>query len=129
MRKHYPTSFNTNDVCRLVLIFTKRRRALGSHRQIAKIVTFFILVGAFTLATSQAEARDLVEAAQSAQTMFNRIGIAAISIGITLGGILFALGASQIGRLVLFSGLIGACAVLGAPAIISLLGRIFGAAT
>lgn len=77
---------------------------------------------------SLSEARDLVEAAASAQTMFNRIGVAAISIGITVGGVLYAIGASQIGRMILFSGLIGACAVLGAPAIISLLGRIFGAA-
>ena len=81
-----------------------------------------------TIAISSAEARDLVEAAQSAQTMLNRIGVAAISIGITVGGILYALGASQIGRMIFFSGLIGACAVLGAPALINLIGRIFGAA-
>ena len=74
-----------------------------------------------------ADARDLVDAAQTAQTMFNRIGIAAISIGITLGGILFALGAAQIGRMLLISGAIGAVAILGAPAIINLLGRVFGA--
>ncbi len=73
-----------------------------------------------------AEARDLVAAAQSAQTMFNRIGVAAISIGLTLGGILFALGAAQAGRMLLISGFVGACAVLGAPAIISLISRIFG---
>lgn len=89
--------------------------------------TIFIALIILTIAF-QAESRDLVEAAQSAQTIFNRIGIAAISIGITVGGILYAIGASQIGRLILFSGLIGACAVLGAPAIISLLGRIFGVA-
>lgn len=71
-------------------------------------------------------ARDLVDAASSAQTMFNRIGIAAISIGITLGGTLYALGAAYVGRMLLFSGMIGACAVLGAPAVISLFGRIFG---
>lgn len=88
---------------------------------------FFLVVVILVLSTS-AHARDLVEAAQSAQTIFNRIGVAAISIGITVGGILYAIGASQIGRFVLFSGLIGACAVLGAPAIISLLGRIFGVA-
>lgn len=75
----------------------------------------------------EVHARDLVEAASSAQTMFNRIGVAAISIGITLGGILYAIGAAYVGRMLLFSGLIGACAVLGAPALISLLGRIFGA--
>lgn len=87
----------------------------------------------FTLALAscvsfEVHARDLVEAASSAQTMFNRIGVAAISIGITLGGILYAIGAAYVGRMLLVSGLIGACAVLGAPALVSLLGRIFGAA-
>lgn len=85
-------------------------------------IVIFILVGIM----GPAHGRDLVEAASSAQTLFNRIGVAAISIGITTGGILYALGAAQIGRMILFSGLVGACAVLGAPAIIDLLGRIFG---
>lgn len=90
-----------------------------------------ILLGLFCAAiffalTSTAEARDLVEAMTSAQTMLNRIGIAAISIGITVGGILYALGAAMMGRMVLISGFIGACAILGAPAIISLVGKIFG---
>jgi hypothetical protein len=71
-------------------------------------------------------ARDLVDAAQSAQSIFNRIGIAAISIGITLGGILYAIGAAMVGRMLLISGAIGAVAVLGAPAIINLLGKVFG---
>ena len=80
------------------------------------------------LACDIAQARDLVDAAATAQSVFNRIGIAAISIGITLGGILYALGAAYVGRMLLFSGMIGAVAVLGAPAIINLLGKIFGAA-
>lgn len=95
-------------------------------KDIFKIICLAALI--FVALQSQAEARDLVEAAQSAQSLFNRIGIAAISIGITVGGILFAIGASNIGRMILFSGMIGACAVLGAPAVIGLLGRIFGAA-
>lgn len=73
-----------------------------------------------------ADARDLVDAAQQAQSLFNKIGVAAVGIGITLGGILFAVGAANIGRMMLISGFIGACAVLGAPAIISLIGKIFG---
>lgn len=90
-----------------------------------------ILFSGFALAlvicaADVALARDLVQAAQSAQTMFNRIGIAAISIGLTLGGILYALGAAFAGRMLLVSGFIGACAVLGAPALISLVSRIFG---
>lgn len=87
---------------------------------------FLILVG--LVLVEPVLARDLVDAASSAQSFFNRIGIAAISIGLTLGGILFALGAAQIGRMLLFSGFIGAVAILGAPALIGLLGRIFGAA-
>lgn len=87
---------------------------------------FLILVG--LVFVEPVLARDLVDAASSAQSFFNRIGIAAISIGLTLGGILFALGAAQIGRMLLFSGFIGAIAILGAPALIGLLGRIFGAA-
>lgn len=72
-------------------------------------------------------ARDLVDAAQSAQSMLNKIGVAAISVGITVGGILYAIGAAMVGRMVIISGAIGAVAVLGAPAIINLLGKIFGA--
>ncbi|MDG0816475.1 hypothetical protein [Bdellovibrio svalbardensis] len=71
-------------------------------------------------------ARDLVDAAASAQASFTRIGIAAISIGITIGGILFAIGMGMWGRLVLVSGFIGALAILGGPAAISLVARFFG---
>lgn len=90
-------------------------------------LTIVFLLCLMTLASDQAFARDLVDAAQSAQSVFNRIGIAAISIGITLGGILFAVGAAQVGRMLLISGAIGAVAILGAPAIVNLLGRVFGA--
>jgi hypothetical protein len=83
------------------------------------------VIGLF-LYVDPAQARDLVDAAQSAQSVFNKIGVAAVGIGITLGGILFAVGAAQVGRMLLISGFIGACAVLGAPAIISLVGKIFG---
>ena len=89
------------------------------------ILCIIIILSAFLI--DVANARDLVAAASSAQSLFNRIGIAAISVGLTLGGILYALGAAMIGRMLLISGLIGAVAILGAPAIINLLGRIFGA--
>lgn len=90
------------------------------------IIHLIILISIALVLTQAAEARDLVEAANSAQSLFNRIGVAAISIGITVGGILYAVGMAMIGRMILMSGFIGACAVLGAPAIISLIGRIFG---
>lgn len=76
-----------------------------------------------------AHARDLAEAASTAQSLFNHIGVAAVSIGITVGGILYAIGAADLGRMLLVSGVIGACAVFGAPAVISLLGHIFGSIT
>jgi len=93
-----------------------------------RLLSSGLLLGTLSLC-ERASARDLVDAAQQAQTLFNHIGIAAVGIGITLGGILFAVGAAQMGRMLLISGLIGACAVLGAPAIVSLIGRIFGAIT
>lgn len=92
------------------------------------LATAFILTVLISLVFIDASlARDLVEAAQSAQSQFNKIGVAAISIGLTVGGILFAAGFPMQGRILLMSGFVGAIAVLGAPAIISLIGRIFGA--
>ena len=88
-------------------------------------IALFLIFGGSEFAS----ARDLVDAATTAQSIFNRIGIAAISIGITLGGILYASGAAFTGRMILMSGFIGALAVLGAPAVISLLTRIFGVST
>ena len=93
-----------------------------------RTIWFLGLIVSILAAASFAEARDLVDAAQSAQMVFNRIGIAAVGIGLTLGGILFALGAANMGRMLLMSGFIGACAILGGPAIVGLIGRIFGAA-
>ena len=84
----------------------------------------FLGVGFFC---GYAHARDLVDAAQSAQSMLNKIGIAAISIGITLGGIAFAVGAAQLGRNLLISGAVGAAAVLAAPSLVNMLARMFGA--
>ncbi len=94
-------------------------------RKFINVIFAFALV--FVATKDAALARDLVDAAQSAQSIFNRIGVAAISIGITLGGILYALGAAMAGRMLLISGGVGAVAVLGAPAIINLLGKVFGA--
>lgn len=89
---------------------------------------FLILIVLTLLIVEPTYARDLIDAASSAQSFFNRIGIAAISIGVTLGGILFALGAANVGRMMMISGFVGAVAILGAPSLIGLLGKIFGAA-
>ncbi len=93
-----------------------------NQKQFIMIAIFLTLI----LIVVDANARDLVDAAVAAQSAFTKIGIAAISIGFTIGGILFAIGAAQIGRMVLLSGFIGAVAILAAPAIINLLGRVFG---
>ena len=90
------------------------------------LVILAIFSVTYLLAQDYANARDLIEAAQSAQTMFNRIGVAAISIGITLGGILFAMGAAQVGRMLLISGGVGAAVVLGAPTLVNMLAKFFG---
>lgn len=86
----------------------------------------FVCLLWFLLTTNRAEARDLVDAAHSAHSEFNKISVAALGIGISLGGLFFAFGVAQIGRMLLISVSIGAVAVLGGPAILSLLGRIFG---
>lgn len=92
-----------------------------------KQVLIFLFLGTFVLLLAPyADAKDLVDAASTAHAMMTKIGIAAIGIGITFGGILFALGAANIGRMVLVSGLVGAVCVLGGPGLLSLLGRIFG---
>lgn len=83
------------------------------------VVALVLVVSLFV--ADFAMAKDLVDAAQSAQSMFNRIGVAAIGIGITVGGITFALGLAQIGRMILISGLVGAVCVLGGPALVTLL--------
>lgn len=70
-------------------------------------------------------ARDLVGAARTAQAQFTSIGVAGLGIGVTLGGILFVIGLAHVGRMVLVGALIGAVCILGGPAIISLLTKIF----
>ncbi len=90
------------------------------------LIILMIFGVSFLLIQDYANARDLVEAAQTAQTTFNRIGVAAISIGITLGGILFTIGAAQVGRMLLISGGIGAVVILGAPTLVNLLAKFFG---
>ena len=103
--------------------------ALAPHPLEVFMKLMFWMIMAALFATLPAHARDLAEAAATAQSLFNHIGIAAVSIGITVGGILFAIGAADLGRMLVVSGVIGACAVFGAPAVVSLLGHIFGSIT
>lgn len=90
-----------------------------------RILLICSLLFIISLTLEPAMARDLVGAAQAAQSQLNRIGVAALGIGVTAGGILYVLGIAHIGRYVLISAVMGAFCILGGPAIISLLSKIF----
>ena len=87
----------------------------------AIIVVILVISGIADIAA----AKDITAAAATAQAQFVQIGIAAAGIGITIGGILFAVGLGSIGRFVLQSGLTGGAIIFGLQGIISLLRMIF----
>lgn len=78
-----------------------------------------------TLMTHPALATRLEEAAQRGQSIVISIGQITAVIGIVLGGIALSVGMAQLGRMVLMSGVIGAAATFGGPAIIDLLKEVF----
>lgn len=47
-------------------------------------------------------------------------------IGIVAGGLLMTIGATQVGKQVLLSGVIGAFAIFGGPALIEVIRSVFG---
>lgn len=73
-----------------------------------------------------ANARDIAEALSTGQSMINKIGVASLCIGISLGGILYTWGAAQLGRMIVTSGLVGAVFILAGPSIIGMVGKMFG---
>lgn len=77
------------------------------------------------LLTSPAFATRLEEAAQRGQNIVISIGQITAVIGIVLGGIALSIGMASVGRMILVSGVIGAAATFGGPAIIDLLREIF----
>lgn len=79
------------------------------------------------LASNQALADRLTSAAERGKSELLGIGEIVAQIAIVLGGLLMALGASQIGRMVITGGIIGACAIFGGPALVETLRSIFGA--
>lgn len=91
---------------------------------IAAISAVFHVAGA-----SGVSARDLSEALSVGQSMLNKIGVASLCIGVTVGGVLYTWGAAQLGRMIVTSGLIGAAFVLAGPSIIGMLGKMFGVST
>lgn len=70
-------------------------------------------------------AKDISAAAASAQAQFLRIGMAAVGIGITIGGICFSIGLSMVGRFILQSGLTGGAIIFALQGILALARAIF----
>ena len=92
-----------------------------------KITKYYhtILSIALCLLTHPALANRLEEAAQRGQSLLISIGQITSVIGIVLGGIILSLGMASVGRMILMSGLMGACATFGGPALIEALRGIF----
>lgn len=72
-----------------------------------------------------AVASRLEEAAQRGQSIVISVGQVTAVIGIVLGGIAMSIGMANLGRMVLMSGVIGAAATFGGPAIIDMLKEVF----
>lgn len=83
---------------------------------------FFVFI---TLMNHQALASRLEEAAMRGQSIVVSIGQITAVIGIVLGGIAMSIGMANLGRMVLMSGVIGAAATFGGPAIIDMLKDVF----
>ncbi len=87
-------------------------------------ITIFTL----SLLANPAFANRLQAAAQRGKNEIMLIAQTGSVIGVVAGGLLMSLGAGQVGKMVLVSGIIGACAIFGGPALIEVLRSIFGAA-
>lgn len=92
--------------------------------QIVKIYNLSLALIILVLA-NPAFANRLEEAAMRGQSIVVSIGQVTAVIGIVLGGIALSIGMANIGRMVLMSGLIGAAATFGGPAIIDVVKEIF----
>lgn len=75
--------------------------------------------------SNPAFANRLEEAAMRGQNMVISIGQVTAVIGIVLGGIALSIGMANVGKMVLMSGIIGAAATFGGPAIIDVVKEIF----
>ncbi|MGZ6470373.1 MAG: hypothetical protein ACXWRZ_04375 [Bdellovibrio sp.] len=80
------------------------------------------------LISNPAFANRLQAAAQRGKTEVMLIAQTGSVIGVVAGGLLMSLGAGQLGKMVLVSGIIGAAAIFGGPALIEVMKSIFGAA-
>ncbi len=75
--------------------------------------------------SNPAFANRLEEAAMRGQSVVISIGQITAVIGIVLGGIALSIGMANVGKMVLMSGIIGAAATFGGPAIIDVVKEIF----
>lgn len=75
--------------------------------------------------SNPALANRLEEAAVRGQSIVISIGQVTAVIGIVLGGIALSIGMANVGRMVLMSGIIGAAATFGGPALIDVVKEIF----
>lgn len=73
------------------------------------------------LFAANAYARDLVSSASSLKSIMIQIGGAISGVGIIAGGICYAFGAAQLGKQLLWGGIIGACIIAGYAGIESLI--------
>lgn len=89
-----------------------------------RIYTFVLSLG-LLLITHPAFANRLQEAAQRGQSIVISIGQITAVIGIVLGGIALSIGMANLGKMVLMSGVIGAAATFGGPALIDMLKEVF----
>ncbi|HPI39344.1 MAG TPA: hypothetical protein PLJ21_00985 [Pseudobdellovibrionaceae bacterium] len=89
-----------------------------------KSIALFLLL---SIITHPAFANRLQAAAQRGKTEVMLIAQTGSVIGIVAGGLLMSLGAGQLGKMVLVSGIVGAAAIFGGPALIEVMRSIFGA--
>lgn len=87
-----------------------------------------IVLISISLLSNPAFANRLQAAVQRGKTEVMLIAQTGSVIGIVAGGLLMSLGAGQLGKMVLISGIVGASAIFGGPALVEVLKSIFGAA-
>lgn len=93
-----------------------------------KVITkvYNIIFAALVLVfVNSAFANRLEEAAIRGQSIVISVGQITAVIGIVLGGIALSIGFANLGKMVLMSGIIGAAATFGGPAVIDVVKEIF----
>lgn len=81
---------------------------------------------AYLLVTLPAYADRLESVAANAKSEITLVAQTCVGIGIVVGGLLMTIGVMQVGKYILMSGLIGALAVFGGPALIDTVRSITG---